>query len=70
MEGKSRSVGKGMYGTIIIGASGYLTLKANARDDFHLCIFFLAVLMQKNTLAQQNSLQKKRRIKNTCHTNL
>lgn len=40
MEEKSRSVGKGMDGTIMIGASGYLTLKANARDDFHLCIFF------------------------------
>lgn len=30
MEEKSRSVGKGMDGTIMIGASGYLTLKANA----------------------------------------
>ena len=47
MEGKSRSVGKGMDGTIIIGASGYLTLKANARDDFHLCIFFFSSIDAK-----------------------
>lgn len=30
-----------------MGASGYLTLKANARDDFHLCIFFSSIDAKK-----------------------
>ena len=53
-----------------MGASGYLIffLKAHAKVDFQLCIFFSSI-DAKNTLVQQNSLHKKARIRNRWHTN-